>query len=129
MDGYMLYPNGCGAITAFKEKHGEYASNYKAAVYSDTVPDIDWEQTMDSAGLKRTAIPYFGVKQADNGFIAYVTSGKSESNINFSPSGYIINVNRICSGFEYRRTVAVASSGGQWKRDRYRQPMKKNAMR
>jgi len=114
MSGYMLYPNGSGAITEFKKNHGSFSSNFKASTFSEQSPDIDWEQSIDGVGLKRTLIPYFGVKQGDCAFIGYVTQGKSESNIIFSPSGYIVNVNRIGTSFVYRRTIAVSNSGGTW---------------
>lgn len=112
--GYMIYPNGCGALTEFKTKHGSYSSNYKASAFSEQTPDIDWEKSMDGVGLQRTFVSYFGVKQEDSAFVAYVENGQSESNINFSPSGYIVNVNRISSSFVYRRTIAIQNSGGTW---------------
>ena len=113
-EGYVVYPNGCGAVSTFKEKHGEFATNFTSAVFSDRDTEIDWEDDSEAAGLQRTLMPYFGIRQADSAFVAYVTGGSADSEIIFSPSGYVVDVNRICAGFVYRRTVAVASSGGQW---------------
>jgi len=113
-EGYILYPDGSGAINEFKEKHGKYAGNYKVFTYSDPQPDIDWQKSLDGAGLKRLTVPYFGVKQSNSAFIGYVFSGQSESAIQFSPSGYIFNVSRIDALFEYRRQVAVSSTSGKW---------------
>ena len=112
--GYILYPNGSGAINEFKENHSEFNSEYRAMVFSDDQPDIDWEKTIDNAGLKRLPVPYFGIKRDNSAFISYVDSGQPESFVRFAPSGYIVDVNRVHAGFVYRRPVAVASKGGQW---------------
>lgn len=112
--GYMLYPDGCGAITYFKEKHGTFSSMYQADTYSAFSPDIDWEEQKMSLGLSNVSIPYFGIKNGDNACIAYVSNGRAQSTINFAPSGYVVNVNRIGAEFRYRQTVATSSIAGVW---------------
>lgn len=113
-EGYMLYPDGCGALTYFKEKHGEFQSRYEADTYAFLTPDIDWEEAKEAAGLYNQAIPYFGIKNGENGCIAYVCKGQELSKITFSPSGYVLPVNRIGAGFTYRQLVATSSVNGQW---------------
>lgn len=113
-EGYMLYPDGCGALTYFKEKHGDFKSCYQADTYSSLNPDLDWEQEKDSLGLVNQAIPYFGIKVGADACIAYVSSGQAMSEIIFCPSGYVIPVNRIGAGFTYRQTLATSSINGQW---------------
>ena len=113
-EGYMLYPDGCGALTYFKEKHGVFQSCYRADTYSSVTPDMDWEESKDSLGLSNQAIPYFGIKTGENASIAYVSSGQAMSNITFCPSGYVIPVNRIGAGFTYRQAIATSSANGQW---------------
>lgn len=113
-DGYMLYPDGCGALTYFKEKHGVFQSCYEADTYSSLSPDIDWEESKESAGLYNQAIPYFGIKNGENGCIAYICEGQEMSKVKFSPSGYILPINRIGAGFTYRQLVTTSSVNGQW---------------
>lgn len=113
-NGYMLYPNGCGALTYFKTEHGDFSSMYQADTYSSLSPDLDWEEVKYSLGLSNVAIPYFGVKVDQDAFIAYVASGREMSTIRFLPSGYIVPVNRIGAGFNYRQTIATTSVSGEW---------------
>lgn len=113
-EGYMLYPNGCGALTYFKKEHGDFSSMYQADTYSSLSADLDWEEEKYALGLSNVAIPYFGVKVDDDAFIAYVSSGREMSTIRFAPSGYIIPVNRIGAGFNYRQTIATTSVSGEW---------------
>lgn len=113
-EGYMLYPDGCGALTYFKEEHGDFNSCYQADTYSSLTPDLDWEQEKDSLGLSNQAIPYFGIKIGEEACIAYVSSGQAMSEVTFSPSGYVIPINRIGAGFTCRQAVATSSINGEW---------------
>jgi hypothetical protein len=113
-EGYMLYPDGCGALTRFKENHGSFSSCYQTTAYSSMSPDIDWELEKDSLGIDNQAIPYFGIQTGNDACIAYVAQGQAQSMITFEPSGYILSVNRIGAGFTYRQTVATSASNGEW---------------
>lgn len=113
-EGYMVYPDGCGALTYFKDKHGAFSSFYKADTYTSLSPDINWEEINDSLGLSNVAVPYFGIKTGDDACLGYVSGGGAQSSIMFSPSGYVIPINRIGAGFTYRQTVATSSVSGQW---------------
>ena len=113
-EGYVLFPDGCGAISEFKKDHGKYNSNYNASTYSGMITDIDRELNQTSIGLSNQTIPYFGIKADNNGMIAYVSSGQAMSDITFSPSGYLMPVSRTYAGFTYRNTVATSSINGEW---------------
>ena len=113
-EGYMIYPDGCGALTYFKKEHGNFSSMYQADTYSSLSADLDWEEEKHTYGLSNVAIPYFGVKEGQDAFIAYVAEGKEMSTIRFAPSGYVVPINRIGAGFNYRQTVATTSVNGEW---------------
>lgn len=113
-EGYVLYPDGCGAMTCFKETHGEFQSFYQSDTYSSLMPDIDWEASKDFLGVGSQPVPYFGIKKGEDAFIAYVCSGQAMSEITYRPSGYILPVHRTAAGFTYRQPVATSSTNGQW---------------
>ena len=109
-DGYMFYPDGCGAIVRYKQAHGSFSYYYKSDVYSEDTPNIDLNNGMTKAGLTGTMLPAFGVKNGESAFIAYAGQGGSNSYVSMMPSGYILNVNRSFLSFRFRR--AIASSSG-----------------
>lgn len=113
-EGYVLYPDGCGALTCFKENHGEFQSFYQSDTYSSLMPDIDWEASKDFLGVGSQFVPYFGIRKGEDAFIAYVCSGQAMSEITYRPSGYILPVHRTAAGFTYRQPVATSSTNGQW---------------
>ncbi|AEE95248.1 DUF5696 domain-containing protein [Mahella australiensis] len=102
-DGYAFYPDGSGALTYFKSDHPEYTENYRGYVYGLDTVDLDAYKAMESDGREQAMMPVFGMKRGGNAFIGVINEGEYDSIINFSPSGYRININRISAEFVYRR--------------------------
>ena len=104
-DGYVLYPDGSGALGYFKAEHPKYNEYFSRKVYSDDTIDLRWEQEKDTTGQKRTFLPVFGIRKGSNAFVAAVTKGDADASINYYPSGYQLNLYRASATFAYRRTV------------------------
>jgi len=114
VDGYMFYPDGSGAITHFKTVHPQYTSFFKRDIYTDDKPDIDWENRKNLMGLTDVMLPVIGVKHGNNAVAAIIVDGDTDAYVDFRPSGYLVNVNRMGFGFRYRRTVEGSSKSGEF---------------
>jgi hypothetical protein len=102
-EGYVVYPDGSGALTMFKTDHPVYTKPYSARVYG---PD-DGSNT-GRGGEENAFMPVFGVKRNGVAFAAYMTEGEFDANVNFYPSGYGINLNRVAGEFTLRRSFSAA---------------------
>lgn len=114
--GYMLYPDGSGAISKFSENHPSYTTYFNRGIYSDKNINLDLEKERDKSGIKNTTLPVIGVNFVTNGFVGIALDGQEDAEINYYPSGYLVNLNRVSFSFNYRRQVKVTdtrSSVGQ----------------
>lgn len=105
-EGYLLYPDGSGAITTYENAANRPAS-VKAGIwrtYSDksmTYEALVWEENMDRY---IASLPIYGIKNDENALLAAFTEGAENTGILAYPSGYVVNLNHI--GFEiYVRNV------------------------
>ncbi|GIO61909.1 DUF5696 domain-containing protein [Paenibacillus cineris] len=105
--GYAVYPDGPGALSYFKTNHPNYLNPYRASVYgADTI-------NFNFFGREQNAmLPIFGLKVGDNSFMGIITQGEYDANILYSPSGYLINLNRVSSELVYRREYEAVKKDG-----------------
>lgn len=98
-DGYIFYPDGSGALMNLDDISHVGAKPKSWSVFS---PDlVNYMMDKDNS---IALMPIFGVKQSINGFLAIITEGEEDASINLTPSGNVVNLNRICSEFIYRRS-------------------------
>lgn len=104
-EGYLFYPDGSGAITSF-EKVDTRPANVKAAYfYTYTHKTVGFENLWTEKYEQYTAaMPVFGLKNGENALFATCAKGAENTGIAVTPSGYVVDLNRIC--FEvYTRNV------------------------
>ncbi|MDC7235862.1 MAG: DUF5696 domain-containing protein [Spirochaetales bacterium] len=106
-NGYIMYPDGSGAIHSFTEEHGEYVQKYEALVYGKSVLDMEEKQSKE---VEQALLPVFGIKRDNNAFLAVAAEGDGDMLIDFAPGGYRIPVNRISSSFIYRHKYKIKRS-------------------
>ncbi len=130
-DGYVFYPDGSGAISTFtSETVREQESIYQWKVYGETSGEkqrlgednaegkrVSYDSILDSeaSGVKPTSLPVFGIREDNSkALFAVIDKGAGDAVINYVPSGYVIEVNRIYCTFTYRRAIdlSVINSGG-----------------
>lgn len=106
VDGYLLYPDGSGAITTYDNVSNRPAS-VKAGMwrtYADksmTFDALAWEENMERY---IASMPVYGIKNNENALFAAFTKGAENSGVVAYPSGYVVKLNHI--GFElYMRNV------------------------
>lgn len=120
VDGYMVYPDGSGAITTYANVN-ERPSSVKAAmyrVYSDKNMNYISLVFNDNRERYSAALPIIGIKNGDNAFLGAVTAGAESSGMGVYPSGSS-NIHLNHAGFEvYARNVfnvnvsTITGSGG-----------------
>lgn len=116
--GYVLYPDGSGAITYAKEDHPAYQHFFQKDLYSADTPDIYGVLSSGSDGTERVLMPVFGVKKGDAAFLAVISDGAQHAAVEFYPSGLDVNVHRIGARMRCRRT-ATAYANGQSRGSKY----------
>lgn len=111
-EGYLFYPDGCGAI---KNHYSEASStirnmSYAFPLYGSEFSSIDTLRSEQKQGKQTAYLPVFGIKKGDAAFIAYSHQGEAESQITMYPSGASINLNRISFSFTYRTSYTIPLS-------------------
>jgi len=102
-EGYIFYPDGCGALYNFKSSPGSSPTKYTLPVYGADSLDLNMIEENNKLGVKQALMPVFGVKKGENAFIAIISKGEFDAAINLYPYGYAVNFHRISTEFFYRR--------------------------
>ena len=101
-DGYVLFPDGAGALYDFKEKSAGMNRLYTVNIFGNYFTSLDDCYSDASAGKKWPMLPVFGVKHGDSAFAAVITSGQADTALCLAPSGYIYSATRVYPVFNYR---------------------------
>ncbi len=111
MDGYMMYPDGSGALTHFdmKSERPRDVRGFKLPVYSASAININ-EQEVDSDVKYQAMLPVFGMKVGNNAFLAAGMRGEEDSTISVNPDGFMVPLNRIWFELNYRHMYNVTLS-------------------
>ena len=115
-EGYMLVPDGSGAIIEFNNGKNEglvsNVAHYSAAVYgNDTALRYDYR----SSGIYIPALPVFGVKNNDTSFVAVITEGDSAATVVSYTSGSKNLQNQVYANFErYTHGAVTIGERGDW---------------
>ncbi len=112
-DGYVFYPDGCGALYRFKNAPIGKASSNTWSIYA--APDSVLDSTLINAPRRwdSCSLPVFGIKRGDVAYLGIVTRGEAESTITLSPSGRLVNLSRIGCNFGYRRATTYTTADGE----------------
>lgn len=105
-DGYLFYPEGSGAITTFAKADTRPSNVLAATFYTYTHRSVAFMNLFDEDLYNRytASMPVFGIKNGDEALFAVFSKGAENSGIVVSPSGVVVNLNRI--GFEvYTRNI------------------------
>lgn len=116
--GYMLIPDGSGALIALEDHHGQFNQPYSEPVYGTNygiddpyVLSLKNNQVTTSQPNMVTA-PIFGMIHEDKkfGFIGIIQEGDYNARIEAYPNGAILPYNWITSKFTYRQFFNQSTS-------------------
>ena len=112
--GFIVYPDGSGALMHFTTPHPVDVQKMAGVVYG---ADASGGQASGSAGsgIFRESIPMpvFGLVKNESGFVGMVTQGDFDSGISIGRAGKGVNYNHVWSQFIYRRQGRFSITGGQ----------------
>lgn len=104
-EGYLLIPDGGGALSYFKEDHPQYTRNFQETVYGEH--QFEFLSYLEKKIRKKSVVvmPVFGLARLNDqaAFLGIITEGDFDSRVTASPSGYVVNFSRINPVFIVRR--------------------------
>ena len=107
--GYMVVPDGCGALINFNNNKGQ--ETYIQRIYGNDfgiVPDFQGYVT------QAARLPVFGMKKENSGFLAVITKGDGKVVLNANTSGSKSSYNNIFAEFIMREYDMVTLKEKQW---------------
>lgn len=105
--GYVLLPDGCGTLVRFKEDHPRYSSFYEGSIYGKDTVMVEEDIYSDE---KAAALPVYGIRSGDDGFLCDIREGDADTSIVCWPSGYRMNVTSAYVQFTLRRAYYATLS-------------------
>ena len=111
-NGYILYPDGCGALYTLGETAAGSSSYITKPVYGEHIIELDRIIENNTRKINNVKLPYYGIKNGNNAMIAYICDGDDSANITLSPYGCLYNLNRVYSTSLYRRMQSTTSADG-----------------
>ncbi len=120
-EGFILVPDGAGALMRFKAQHPAYLKGYSEPIYGPDYAfkvqhhDMVEEEWLRAVPPKEYAtLPVFGISRNGAGVLAIVEDGQFDAKINATPPGVRnIALYRASVEFVYRKddVIFVGSSG------------------
>lgn len=108
-EGYMIIPDGQGAIIELKDNEGRYSSPFSRPVYGTNHGVDDTAYTTNAVDAAQVIMPVFGmVHTADQmAFLGVVEEGDVSARILAYPNGATrLNYDWVCAKYTYRTVYA-----------------------
>ena len=106
--GYMVYPDGSGALLYFDTPHPPEVQKILTTVYGD-----DDVGDQGSVYREQIPIPVFGLVRDESAFVGMITQGDFDAELGIARSGKGVNYNHVWTQFVYRRQGRFSLTGGQ----------------
>lgn len=110
-DGYMLVPDGNGALIYLDNKEGRYTTGFSQMIYgsdkgfteSDTQTYL-WDKYDTVIDTNQVIAPVFGLAHTEDklGYLAIVEQGEKRASVEAHPNGVMVNYNRCFAKFMLR---------------------------
>ena len=110
-EGYMLIPDGNGALINLDNKEGRYTTGFSQMIYGKDAGFTDsgvrtllWDEIEMVRNANQVIAPIFGMAHTDEGtgYIAVVEEGEKRASIEAHPNGVMVNYNRCFTRFLLR---------------------------
>lgn len=109
--GYMLIPDGNGALINLDNKEGRYTTGFSQMIYGDDSGFVNsdkktylWDELDMLQNANRVMAPIFGMAHTTDqqGYLAVVEKGEKRAYIEAQPNGAMVNYNRCYARFLLR---------------------------
>ena len=119
VEGYMLVPDGNGALIYLDDKEGRFTNGYSAAIYGTDVgfdesstEALLWSRYSMITDAEEIIAPVFGMAHVSNGiaYLGIVEDGEERCRIEVTPNGCSVNYNRCGAKFVVRRLYTQPTS-------------------
>lgn len=110
-EGYMLIPDGNGALIDLDNKEGRYTTGFSQMIYGKDIGFTDsgvrtllWDEIEMVRNANQVIAPVFGMAHTEEGtgYIAVVEEGEKRASIEAHPNGVMVNYNRCFAKFLLR---------------------------
>lgn len=110
-EGYMLIPDGNGALINLDNKEGRYSTGFSQMIYGtdngfteSTAKKYLWDKIDTIRDAGEVFAPIFGMAhtQEQTGYLAIVEKGEKRASIEAQPNGVMVNYNRCFAKFLMR---------------------------
>lgn len=101
-EGYMLVPDGSGALI-------DFASTSQNSVAFPVYGSDPANEQEDYQHGRQATLPVFGVNKGDNGFLALITQGDAQATIQCDPANSVIQHPTVYPTFEVLRKEVYSS--------------------
>lgn len=86
--GYLLLPDGSGALVEFDGRSQQEERVYSYSLYGAAEQDMDALLKRDDQDIKNMMLPVTGIRGKNSGFAVAVTTGAENATLNVVPYGY-----------------------------------------
>lgn len=109
--GYMLIPDGNGALIYLDDKEGRYSTGFSQMIYGadagmdiQTTNSVLWDRFDMVTDPNKVMAPIFGMAHTEDGqaYLAIVESGDERCSIEAQPNGVMVDYNRCFARFLLR---------------------------
>lgn len=110
-EGYMLIPDGNGALINLDNKEGRYTTGFSQMIYGDDAGFVEqdkkeylWEEIDMLKDANKVIAPIFGMAHTseNTGYLGIVEKGEKRASIVAEPNGVMVNYNRCYARFLLR---------------------------
>jgi len=110
-EGYMLIPDGNGALIHLNNKEGRYSTGFSQMIYGKDIGFTDsgtqtllWDEVDMVRSANQIIAPIFGMAHTNQnlGYLAIVEKGEKRASVEAHPNGVMVNYNRCFAKFLLR---------------------------
>lgn len=110
-DGYMLIPDGNGALIYLDDKEGRYSTGFSQLIYGKDAGFVEpttqsylWGMYDTVVDANKVLAPVFGMAHTEDqlGYLAVVEDGAMRASVEAHPNGVMVNYNRCFAKFLVR---------------------------
>ena len=110
--GYVLYPDGAGALYRFGEGNPPSTTPLTLDVYGPRNLSLDDLEDNRAKRIPNLMLPAFGMKRGEAAFAAVICEGDASAAITLAPSGYVYPLHRVYACAVYRRVTSTKNDAG-----------------